>query len=222
MVDSFSRCDGGVWVEQRRALTAERVLLSDRDGIIIVDRGYLGDPNGVELIDGICDIFRSADARGIPIAIVTNQSGVGRGYYGWREFNSVQDRMLSLLAAEGIAPAAVIACAHHTEALEPYRHRDSPMRKPNPGMLLVALRMFGAEARRSLMIGDKQDDMIAAQRAGVGAGIFVGKKERFHVATSGQTIVAVAGNVRDAVTIVENWLECRWPDDADARPNCGD
>ena len=214
MVDGFPLSDAGVWIEQRRTLTAKRALLMDRDGAIIVDRGYLSDPNGVELIDGVCEILRAAEARGVPIAIVTNQSGVGRGYFGWREFQSVQERMLSLLAAEGISPAAVIACAYHADALAPYRLDDSPMRKPNPGMLLAALRMFGADARRSLMIGDKPDDVVAATRAGLQAGILVGADWPFAVTSGQPTAVVATARIRDAVPIAGDWLANRWP----ARP----
>ncbi|MFD0937171.1 D-glycero-alpha-D-manno-heptose-1,7-bisphosphate 7-phosphatase, partial [Methylobacterium trifolii] len=167
-----------IWYEVRhRPAPGTRALFLDRDGVIIRDRHYLRDPDGVELLDGIVAIMRAAQRSGVPCIVVTNQSGIGRGLFGWPEFYAVQERMLEDLARAGVTPAALLACTHHPEAKAAYRLADPPMRKPNPGMILRAAESLGLSAAESLMIGDKGDDMAAAAAAGLSGGILVGPGE---------------------------------------------
>lgn len=102
----------------------------------------------------------------MPVVIVTNQSGVGRGYFGWEGFAAANDRVLRLLAQRGCHVAAVFACAYHAEGLGPYRVADHAMRKPRPGMLRLAAELLHLDLPRSIMAGDKEDDAEAGRRAG--------------------------------------------------------
>jgi D-glycero-D-manno-heptose 1,7-bisphosphate phosphatase len=103
--------------------------------------------------------------------MVTNQSGIGRGYYGWTEFQSVQDAIVASLATEDARIDAVYACAHHPQAQGHLAHPDYPARKPNPGMLLQAASDLALDLNRSWLIGDKASDIEAAKYAGI-AGAF--------------------------------------------------
>ena len=197
----------GTWVERRRFIAAPgRMLYCDRDGVIIHDRNYLSDPQGVVLIDGIVEILLAVERAGLPIVIVTNQSGIGRGYFGWDDFAAVQQRMMELLQANGIAPAAVFASPHHPQAEPPYRHPDPPMRKPNSGMLIAAASLFEIDPTASLMIGDKRDDMRAAAGAGLRRGIWVGGEAVGGSEARGCLAVDTVPDVKAAVPIVHVWI----------------
>lgn len=201
----------GIWIEQRRTISANgRLLYCDRDGVIIHDRHYLSKPDGVALIDGIVEILTAAERAAIPIVIVTNQSGIGRGFFGWDAFAAVQERMMDLLRSAGVAPAAVLACPHHPNAEPSYRHPDPPMRKPNPGMLIAAAALYGINPAASLMIGDKHDDMLAAAGAGLRRGILVGAAATDPAAMRFIDLAAEAvPDVRAAEATVRAWISQR-------------
>src|SRR5262250_1484961 len=101
----------GVWCQILRPPVAGRsALFLDRDGAVIEDTGYLVP------IPGAAKVIAAANQRGSPVVMVTNQSGIGRGYYSWTEFKCVQDALLAMLAAQGARIDAVYACAHHPHA----------------------------------------------------------------------------------------------------------
>lgn len=141
-------------------------LFLDRDGVIIEERDYLSDPAGVALISGCTDVIRNASAAGFAVVVVSNQSGIGRGYFGWEEHRAIEDRLIELLAADGAAVDALLACGHHPSGVAPY-NCDHLWRKPNPGMLLAAAEALNLDLPRSIMVGDKTSDIEAGRRAGV-------------------------------------------------------
>jgi len=111
---------------------------------IVEDTGYLHRVEDIRIIPDAGKLIAAANHRSVPVVIVANRSGVGRGYYGWNEFKSVQDAMVALLAAEDASIDAVYACAHHPQAKGFLAHPNHPARKPNPGMLLEAASGAGA------------------------------------------------------------------------------
>ena len=166
----------GVWIER----IGDRVfpphlpaLFLDRDGTINVDTDYPSDPSAMALRDGIAPVIEAANEHGIPVVVVTNQSGIARGYFGWDAFARVNGRVLDLLAEQNAFVDMVLACAYHEAGTGPLAIADHPMRKPNPGMLLEAGRRLGLDLKRSLIVGDKPADMEAGQRAGLERGWLV-------------------------------------------------
>ena len=156
-----------------RAATG-RLALLDRDGVLIVDRGHVSAREQVEWIAGVPQAIRSLREAGYAVVIVTNQAGIAKGLYSEAQFVELMRWMVSELADEGAPIEAVYYCPHHpTEGRPPYLV-DCPCRKPKPGMLLRALEDAGAAPAESLMIGDKQTDMQAAQAAGVPGYLFPG------------------------------------------------
>jgi len=105
--------------------------------------------------------------------IVTNQAGIGRGYYGWAQFEAVQEAIVAALATKGAEINAVYACPHHPQAHGLFAHPDHPARKPNPGMLLQAASDLGLALKRSWLVGDKAIDVEAAKRAGIAGALQV-------------------------------------------------
>jgi len=148
-------------------------LFLDRDGVIIEEKNYIADPHEVELLPGIPDLIRAARLAGMAVVEITNQAGIGRGYFGWPEFTQVENRLTELLADHGVHLDAVFACAFHPQARPPYDHPSHPWRKPNPGMLMEAGRLLNLDLPQSVLVGDKAADQQAARAAGLRCGIHV-------------------------------------------------
>ncbi|MDB5411438.1 MAG: family hydrolase [Rhodospirillales bacterium] len=151
-------------------MTGDRrpALLLDRDGVINVDTGYLHRIEDCRFVDGIFDLVGQFAARGFTVIIVTNQAGIGRGYFGEAEFATLMNWMRFEFLRHGITIAGVYHCPDHpTEGIGIYR-RDNPWRKPGPGMFLQAAVDHGLDLARSWSIGDKASDIEAGRAAGVG------------------------------------------------------
>lgn len=160
----------GLWVERvgtRSFAPGLPALFLDRDGTINVDTGYPSDPDAIVLREEIAQAIRAANAAGLPVVVVTNQSGIARGYFGWDEFAAVNVRVLALLAEQDCVVDMVLACAYHEAGVGVLGAVAHPMRKPNPGMLLRAAEILRIDLVRSIMVGDKPDDREAGRGAGL-------------------------------------------------------
>lgn len=147
----------------------------DRDGVLIEDCGYPHAPEHLVLIPGAAAAVRRLNEKGYLAIIITNQSGVARGLFSEAVMHDFNARLVDRLAQEGGVISAVYACPYHEKAVEArYRHPDHPDRKPNPGMIVRAIAEHGVDPARSLMIGDQDRDMQAAERAGVVGHLFLG------------------------------------------------
>ena len=110
-------------------------------------------------------VIAAANRLGIAVVLVTNQAGIGRGYYGWAEFKTVQQAIAASLADDGAQFDAVYACAHHPQGRDGFAHPDHPARKPNPGMLLRAASDLAIDLKASWLVGDKATDVEFRQNA---------------------------------------------------------
>jgi len=156
----------GVWCEVLTKPPPGRpALFLDRDGAVVEETEYLCRVEDVAMIPGAAGVIAAANGRGVAVVLVTNQAGIGRGYYGWGEFQRVQQAIVTALAAAGARLDAVYACAHHPDGLAEFAHPDHPARKPNPGMLLQAASDLAIELKTSWLVGDKAIDVEAAKRA---------------------------------------------------------
>ena len=168
----------GMWCEivAPAAGAAPRpALFLDRDGIIVDEVEYLCEVEKVALCPGVAWMIAGANRAGIAVVVVTNQSGIARGLYGWPAFAAVQDEIARRLEAQGARWDAVMASPFHPQGREPWRHPDHPVRKPNPGMLLASVEALAIDLAASWIIGDRATDMAAGRRAGLAGGIFVGQ-----------------------------------------------
>jgi D-glycero-D-manno-heptose 1,7-bisphosphate phosphatase len=148
-------------------------LFLDRDGVIVEEVHYLHKAADMRLMPGAARVISNANIRGVPVIMVTNQAGIGRGHFGWQEFIDVQEAILDALADNGAYVNAVFACPHHSEGQPPYNHKDHPARKPNPGMLLAAAEVMPIDLSDSWIVGDRAGDMGAAKNAGCAGGVHV-------------------------------------------------
>ena len=135
-----------------------KVLFLDRDGTINVDYGYVYEPERFVFIDGVFDFCRLAQDKGYLTIIVTNQSGIERGYFTEADFASVTKHMVECFAKEGITITDVFHC--------PFL--SGPDRKPEPGLFLKAKEKHDIDMAASVNIGDSERDLEAGRRAGVG------------------------------------------------------
>ena len=140
-----------------------RWALLDRDGTIIPDKFYLSNPDGVEFASGAVEGLKLMRDAGFGFIMITNQSGIGRGYFTTDDFLAVQARLSDMLAAEGLELVATFHCPHAPEDA-------CDCRKPKPAMLLAAMRKFAISPAHVVMIGDSDADIGAAKAAGI-AGI---------------------------------------------------
>jgi D-glycero-D-manno-heptose 1,7-bisphosphate phosphatase len=144
-----------------------RALFLDRDGIVNRDDGYTSRTEDFEFIEGIFDLCRAAQRLGYLLIVVTNQAGIGRGYYSEQDFLTLTAWMCARFEAEGAPITEVFFCPDHPEhGIGPYK-KDSFDRKPNPGMLLRAAGKYRIALQDSIMVGDKDSDMQAAEQAGI-------------------------------------------------------
>lgn len=164
----------GVWCEILTLGAPRRpALFLDRDGAVVEETGYLCRVEDIVMIPGAAETIAAANKRGIAVVLVTNQAGIGRGYYGWAEFQIVQQAIVASLAAAGARIDAVYACPHHPQGQGAYAHPDHPARKPNPGMLLQAAADLAIDLKQSWLVGDKAIDVEAAKRAGIAGALQV-------------------------------------------------
>lgn len=163
----------GIWCDVRTTgfPRGRPALFLDRDGTLIELVDYLSEPDDVRLIDPAVAAVQAANAAGIAVVIVTNQSGIGRGYYGWPDFEAVQARLYALMAAAGAVIDSAYACPHPPpEAGGP---ESSAYRKPAPGMILRACRDLHLDTAGSRIAGDTVADLAAGKAAGLKSGLLV-------------------------------------------------
>lgn len=139
----------------------------DRDGVINEDTGYLHDSAGFRLLAGIAEAIRDCNAAGLLVFVVTNQSGVARGYFDETAVSRLNRYMVDRLATLGARIDDVRYCPHHPDGAVPAFTKACFCRKPRPGMLLDLIAAWGIDPARSFMIGDKPSDIDAAEGAGV-------------------------------------------------------
>ena len=146
-----------------------RAVFLDRDGVINVDHGYVGQIDRFTFAPGAVEGLRLLANAGYLLMVVTNQSGIGRGDYDLDDFDAVTRHMTHELAADGIMLTDVAFCPHLPDA-------DCPCRKPRPGMILDGAARFDIDLPSSVMIGDNPSDIAAGRAAGVGRCYLVGTK----------------------------------------------
>lgn len=139
-----------------------KALFLDRDGVINKEKNYLYKIHDFEFMEGVLDLCKYYQELGYIIIVITNQSGISRGYYTQDDFNLLTKWMNQEFYNSGIKISHVYSCPHHPD-ISGY----CLCRKPNPGMLLEAQKDYNIDMNNSLMIGDKESDVLAAINAGV-------------------------------------------------------
>jgi D-glycero-D-manno-heptose 1,7-bisphosphate phosphatase len=150
-----------------------RAVFLDRDGVINVDRHYLHRIEDFQFLPGVPQALRRLQAAGWKLVVVTNQSGIARGYYGEADYERLTAHMHDALRGHGVVLDAVLRCPHLPDAAIAEYRRLCDCRKPAPGLLLRAAAMLRIDLAASVMVGDKASDVEAGRAAGVGRCLLV-------------------------------------------------
>ena len=191
-------------------------LFVDRDGVLIVESDFLGHPDDVVLLPGAADTVARFNAANIPVIVVTNQSGVARGYFTWEGVADVEAQVRRQLSDAGAHLDATFACGYHSDGDGTLALRDHEWRKPRPGMLLAAAARLGLSLAASWVVGDRARDLEAGRAAGLAGGVHVGtgygdddEREAAGALAGAGFEVRFADDVRGAQCLVEPMLRAR-------------
>ncbi|MGH2457330.1 MAG: D-glycero-alpha-D-manno-heptose-1,7-bisphosphate 7-phosphatase [Chloroflexota bacterium] len=181
-----------------------RAVFLDRDGTLIADRPYSADPDRIELLDGVIEGLALLDRAGYRLIVVTNQSGIARGYFDEAALARMHQRIDELLKPAEVSVRAFYYCPHHVEGIDPALARPCWCRKPGPGMLLRAAADWSIELPSSWLIGDRLTDCQAGERAGCRS-VLLGTRPasaRYPVASdlieAARRVIASDGHARSA------------------------
>ncbi|HSJ13514.1 MAG TPA: D-glycero-beta-D-manno-heptose 1,7-bisphosphate 7-phosphatase [Longimicrobiales bacterium] len=177
-------------------MSGRPAVFLDRDGTIIVEKHYLADPAGVELIPGAAEALARLARAGYALVLITNQSGIARGLYARTDFERVQQRVEALLLEQGVRLDGVYHCPHHPDF-------DGPCecRKPAPGLFRRAADELGLDLSGSACVGDRLSDLEAALAFGARALLVLtghGERER-RGGWPGLEVVADLGAAADRI-----------------------
>ncbi|QIA07225.1 D-glycero-alpha-D-manno-heptose-1,7-bisphosphate 7-phosphatase [Draconibacterium halophilum] len=145
-----------------------KALFLDRDGTINVEKNYVFRIEDFEFIPGIFELLKKYYDKGFMLFIVTNQSGIARKYYTGEDFIRLNNWMVQQFKYQGIEITKVYHCPHHPEITG-----NCNCRKPEPGMILQAIREFNIDPVNSVLIGDKKRDILAGEKAGIGKNLYI-------------------------------------------------
>jgi D-glycero-D-manno-heptose 1,7-bisphosphate phosphatase len=173
---------------------------------LIVDKGYLSDPGRIRYFSTTAEALRLLKKAGYLLIVVTNQSGVARGYYLEKDVLRVHNKIKLDLSKQGAAPQAFFYCPHYPGGKVKSLGRVCDCRKPKMGLVKQALRKFKIDLRRSYMVGDKMDDMLLSMNARMAGGILVktgnGRKSEKDLKKRPVRGVRVASNLLQAAKMI--------------------
>lgn len=179
-----------------RAAKDRRFILLDRDGTIIVNGHYLSDPEKIEFLPGAVGGLRRLAQRGFGLAVVTNQSGVGRGLVDLPALEAIHDRLFALLRSEGVVLDGIFYCPHLPE-------EGCQCRKPRPGLLLNAAARFEFDPARAFMIGDQPSDIQAGRAVGATTILIAEDETRSSPSVADSVADQVAPDLESAADYIE-------------------
>lgn len=175
---------------------AKSAVFVDRDDTLIVDVGYCKDPDRIQVLPGVVEGLQKLSRAGLAIIVVTNQSGVGRGFFTEDDLSAVHTRLRTKLEASGVSLRAIYYCPHLPE-------NNCSCRKPRPGLLLQAAADMDLNLKTSFMIGDRELDLLAGRAAGTRT-ILVSSKEVQEREDVGQIADFVVKNLVEAANVILN------------------
>lgn len=185
-------------IMENRVQRFKKALFLDRDGVINEERNYVYRRQDFILIDGVIDAVRLAKDYGYAIAVVSNQAGIARGYYGVEDVRALHEHMLQLFLEAGASIDAIYFCPHHPDGIVRDYAVKCYCRKPYPGMISRAAAELEINLWESVLVGDKLSDIQAGVSAGVGKNCLVGVQPEDSIPTGKLKYLRYA-NLRQAV-----------------------
>jgi len=191
---------GGGLTAAARGSSPRPGLLLDRDGTIIVDHGYVGSVEQVDFIDGAPEAIAAFNRANVPVAVVTNQAGVARGYYGIDDVTRVHEHIAARLAECGAYIDLFLYCPYHPEGVVEGFARASEDRKPRPGMAMAAAEALNLDLASSWVVGDRPEDLGLAAAVGAAAVCLEPGGEHHDGVWSFPTLAAAAPFILERIT----------------------
>jgi D-glycero-D-manno-heptose 1,7-bisphosphate phosphatase len=179
-------------------MARRQFVVLDRDGTVIVERNYLSNPDQVELLPGAAAGLRRLKERGFGLVIVTNQSGIGRGYYDEAALTSIHNRLQALLSAQGVQLDGIYHCPHVPED-------DCACRKPQTGLLEKAASDLDFEPSAAIVIGDKPCDIDLGRAVGADTILVRTGYGARYAMDKGLKPKMIADDLLAAAAMIENW-----------------
>jgi len=176
---------------------ANKAVFLDRDGVMNVDTGYVSHSDDFQFIEGVIEACQKIKEKGYLLVVITNQSGIARGYFSEDEFMTLTEWMDWSLADKNVDLDGVYFCPHHPDkGIGDYK-KACDCRKPQPGMIHSAVEHLDIDVSQSILVGDKISDINAGKNAGIATNILVrtGKE----ITDEGE---ALADHVLDSLTDV--------------------
>ena len=158
----------------------KKAIFLDRDGVINIDKHYVYKIEEFEFISGVFETLKFFQELKYLLIIITNQSGIGRGYYTEKDFHVLNNWMLKEFEKRGIKITKVYYSPYHPEHGVGQYRKTMFCRKPNPGMILQAKEEYNIDLNKSILIGDKESDIQAGINAGVKINILVNNGKKFN------------------------------------------
>ncbi len=177
----------------------KRAVFLDRDGVLNVDNGYVSKVDDFEFIEGVIDACKKLKEKGYLLVVITNQSGIARGYFSEEQFHTLTEWMDWSLADRGVDLDGIYYCPHHAEKGIGEFKIDCDCRKPKPGMLLSAIEELNIDVSNSILVGDKVSDIQAGIASGVNCNYLV--KTGKAITEEGEKLATAVFD--DLVSIVE-------------------
>ncbi len=181
-----------------------RALFLDRDGVINKDYGYVIKMDQVEFIEDIFEVCRFASQLDYFIFVVTNQAGIGRGYYTEQDFIKLTEWMCGVFRSKNAPIKKVYYSPFHPEHGISFYKADSHLRKPAPGMILQAATEYQIDLLNSVLIGDKETDIIAGLKAGVGCNLLYCPSFEESVGRPNSAAMAVIKNLTESISFLKS------------------
>jgi D-glycero-D-manno-heptose 1,7-bisphosphate phosphatase len=175
----------------------DRVVILDRDGTMVVDRGYMEDPAALEFLPGTAEGLRSLYAQGYRLVVITNQSAVGRGLFPIERVYAMNARLERMVEELGPKLEHIYFCPHAPDA-------GCDCRKPALRLMTRAAAELGFDPSRAIVIGDKESDVKFGRRAGA-ITMLIGKPDSPLIALT--TPDYVVDNLQEAAAIINNWRD---------------
>ena len=154
---------------------SKKALFLDRDGVINKDLGYISKKEDFDFIDGIFDLVKLANNNNYLVFVITNQSGISRGYYTEDDFIKLTEWMKKVFISKGAFIKKVFYCTSLPFEKKDKNLKENYRRKPNPGMIMEAKKEFNVDLTNSILVGDKLSDIQAGKTAEVGLNILLEK-----------------------------------------------
>lgn len=173
----------------------EKVIFCDRDGVINVEKNYLYKIEEFEFIDGVFESFKHLQALGYKLVIITNQSGVSRGYYTKKDFDILTKWMVEKFKENGVKIDGVFLCPHGP-------NDNCNCRKPKIGMIDEAKKLFKIDLQNSWLIGDKDSDIQTAINANIKNSVQVRSGHKFDENLSKADYII--DSIKDIVNIIKS------------------